>query len=46
MRRQLEQTLRIQFLVPSDEEGVYVAALGAAQLAQGRLRRLEERATA
>ncbi len=46
MRRCLEQDLKITFLVPPAEEGVYVAALGAAQLAQERLRRLRMPATA
>ncbi len=46
MRRCLEQNLKVTFLVPPDEEGVYVAALGAAQLAQERLRRLQMPVTA
>lgn len=39
MRRRLEEELKVRFVVPPEEEGVYVAALGAAQLAQERLRR-------
>ncbi|GBD28222.1 2-hydroxyisocaproyl-CoA dehydratase activator [bacterium HR31] len=46
MRRCLEQDLRVSFVVPPEEEGVYAAALGAAQLAQERLRRTAQRATA
>ncbi len=40
MRRSLEEDLGACILVPPGEDGVYAAALGAAQLAQKRLRRV------
>lgn len=46
MRRALEDALKVTFHVAPDDLGVYAGALGAARLAQERLRRLAERATA
>ncbi len=46
MHRCLEEDLQVRFVVPPEEEGVYAAALGAAQLAQERLHRTLERASA
>lgn len=46
MRRCLEEDLKVTFVVPPGEQGVYAAALGAAELAQERLQRIAKAATA